>query len=439
MSKTDSSLVRSRAKWMRLDTVQILKRFFFCERSLIISQAAWIPLIASFGTKTALPRFVWQNAQTANSLRNRIFELKYPSRILEEEGADRPLVLLFRSLQSAPSLAALLLGLSDVLLPALCLAYRDYLRASDPIADGPAHRFLGLAVQEKEDQVRTMGAWAKEILAAHPEDRSAATAWVRELQNQLSACGGVGIGPAVNRPQISTIPGSRAYKVPDIPARDSQFWLCRFYWPDIVDPSYPYGEGPELQLRTAISHLNEVWAIETAGIILSSFADLLPWEWINDSARWMYDEARHTIMGYQRLLTWDFHPAQLPLGTYIYESAAGQDPVYRLGMLFFFETKNIRFKSARAKLFHAYGDQMSEHDMDFDWADETMHAAFGKRWLKQLLSVRGEDPGQYEAIREHCGELVRACVASAAPSEVEAIKRVASVLIEQIHQMAGSL
>ena len=67
--------------------------------------------------------------------------------------------------------------------------------------------------------------------------------------------------------------------------------------------------------------------------------------------------------------------------------------------------------------------------MDFDWADETIHAGYGKHWLKELLVVRGEDPANSEAVRHRCGELVRACVAAATTEEVAAIKRVANGLI----------
>ena len=88
--------------------------------------------------------------------------------------------------------------------------------------------------------------------------------------------GGVGIGPSSSSAGGGPLPGSKTYAIPDKPARDSRFWPCRFYWPDIVDPAYPYGEGMQLQLRSAISHLNEVWAIENGGLMLSAFADVLP-------------------------------------------------------------------------------------------------------------------------------------------------------------------
>jgi len=185
----------------------------------------------------------------------------------------------------------------------------------------------------------------------------------------------------------------------------------------------------QLQLRSAISHLNEVWAIEAGGVILSFFANVLPWEWIHDSARWTYDESRHCRMGYERLMAWGFHPGEIPLGTYIYESASGEEPIYLLGMLYFFETKNIRHKSARAQLFHAYGDTLSEHDMDFDWADETMHAGYGKHWLQELLAVRGQDAEAYNQIRERCGKLVSNLVSTATPEEVTELRKVARALL----------
>src|SRR5579862_1196260 len=336
---------------MREDTAQSLKRFFFCERSLIISTAAWLPLIESIDIKTALPRLIWQNAQTANALRERVFELRFPNRTVEEEGPDRALVALFDQAEDSPSVPAFLLGLGKVLLPALRDAYDDYLAASDFIADGPTHRFLKLALNEKNEQIRSMQRWAETALAANPEERSTASRWSAAMSAQLAALGGVGANSSSLPHETAAIPGSRTYAIPDKPARDPRFWPCRFYWPDIVDPTFPYGEGLRLQLRSAISHLNEVWAVEHGGIALASFADVLPWNWIYDAARWTYDESRHCLMGKRRLADWGFPAETVPLGNYIYASANGQEPIYRLGMLYFFETKNIGRKPERTEAF----------------------------------------------------------------------------------------
>jgi uncharacterized ferritin-like protein (DUF455 family) len=414
---------------MRLDTAQLLKRFFFCERSLLVNQAAWIPAIASLDIKIGLARFIWQSAETADALRNRVFELRFPSRLLEEQGADRALIEIFGAVKDSPSAPAFLLSIANALLPALRDSYREYLEASDAIADGPTHRFLSLALSEKEEQISAFEQWAKSALSSHPRLRESSLAWTKAVADRLSQVGGVGVGPSSSVSDAGPLPGSTPYVVPDRPARDPRFWPCRFYWPDVVDASYPYGEGVRLQLRSAISHLNEVWAIEAGGVMLSAFADVLPWEWIHNAARWTYDESRHCRMGYERLMAWGVAPAEIPLGTYIYESASGEDPIYRLGMLYFFETKNIKHKPARAQLFHAYGDAASEHDMDFDWADETMHAGYGKHWLKELLAVRGEDPAAYDQVRERCEKLISDYVSTATAQETAEIKRVAAALL----------
>jgi uncharacterized ferritin-like protein (DUF455 family) len=416
---------------MRLGTAQILKRFHFCERSLVLSASAWLPHLASLELKTTLPLLTWQNAETAHALRERVFELRYPSRLMEIEGADGPLIRAFDELRAAPSPGAFLLALASTLLPALRDAYREFLRHSDPLADAPTHRFLALALAEKDQQIRTLSGWADEELARASLQRSDAHSWNVALAARLAALGGVGTDHAPPEVALDPLPGSRPLEVPAKPARDPRYWPCRFYWPDTVDPTFPYGEGIRLQLRSAISHLNEVWAVETGGIILDTFAPVLPWEWIRDAARWTYDEARHCRMGAERLHAWGFQPADIPLGTYIYESANGHDPIFRLGMLFFFETKNIGRKPERIAAFQLLGDAASEHDMDFDWADETIHASYGKRWLETLLKTRKADPGQLSQIRDRCGQLVAAMAQQVTPEEKTALRARAEALISQ--------
>ena len=420
-----------RTRWMRVDTAQLLKRFFFCERALLVSQAAWIPAIAPLEIKTGLARFIWQNAETAHSLRNRVFELRFPSRLLDEAGADHALTELFSGVKDSPSVPAFLLSVGKVLLPALRDSYRAYLDHSDSIADGPTHRFLSLALAEKAEQTSAFEQWAESALSRNLELREYALAWTEGVADRLSQLGGVGVGPCPSSAGEHALPGSKTYAIPHRPARDPRFWPCRFYWPDVVDRTYPYGEGLQLQVRSAISHLNEVWAIEAGGVILSAFADILPWEWIHNSARWTYDESRHCRMGYERLMAWGLKPAEIPLGTYIYESASSEEPIYLLGMLYFFETKNIRHKPARAQLFHAYGDALSEHDMDFDWADETIHAGYGKHWLKELFTVRGQDSAAYDQVRVRCEKLVSDYVNTATAEEVTELKQVAGALIDK--------
>ncbi len=421
-----------RATYMRMDAARLLKRFFLCEEALVISQGAWLASIASYEIKTTLPRLLWEDAMCANELRERVFELRFPSRILEP-GEDAPIVQLFSEAINAPGPAAFILALAHVYKPALLEAYHAYLSVADEIADGPTLRFLGQAVQEKEQQISLLTHFAGDLLAAAPEQREQAEAWVTAAEQRLAALGGVyprtdaQQGPQSQEP----LSGSRPFTLPDVPTRAPQFHLCRFYWPDVIDPDAKYTTGMPLQLRSAISHFNEVWAVETAGAILQAFAKHLGWSFIYNAARWTYDESRHCRMGYERLKQWGFTPQELPLGSYIYDSAAGQDPIYRLGMLFFFETKNIGKKQERIRAFAEYADAVSRHDMEYDWADETIHAHYGKHWLTALHDAQPGIIPPVDTIRERCSELVAATLTTVTDAERADIQFVADSMLKK--------
>lgn len=417
----------ARGQWMRFDAARILKRYFFCERSLIISQASWLAAIPSFDGKTILPTFFWQDTMTANALRERVFELRYPSRLLEI-GEDEPLIAVFDQARNAPSAEAFVLSLARLFKPALLAAYREYEQLADELADGPILRALRTAITEKMEQVAALTTLATVMLQAAPARRAEAEAWVAALGQRLMEVGGVSVTPPVTGASYE-IPGSQPFALPDKAARDARFHLCRYYWPDVVDPNFPYGDGIRLQLRSAVSHFNEVWAVETGGAILHAFADDLGWEFIYDAARWTYDESRHARMGYERLKSWGYQPQEIPLGSYIYDSARGQDPVIRLGMLHYFETKNIGKKTKRAEAFASYHDKVSQHDMDFDWADETIHAAYGHRWLDALRALHPDRVPDIDAIRQRCDELVAQEVKAATGQDRQEIAQIANAMI----------
>jgi uncharacterized protein DUF455 len=348
---------------VRFDTAQALTRLFYRERAVVLAGGGWIPRVASIEQKAELARTAWESALAADALRERVFELRYPVRFLDEQAEEL-------SVDAPDELRSHARALAD--------DYAAYLAAADELADGPSIRIVGSALRDKERQVDALA----------------------------------------------------AIELEDVdPARDRRYLASSFYWPDVLDPAYPYGEGVALQLRSAVSHLNEVWAVETAGRILHELSPELGWEFTSDAARWLYDESRHMLMGAERLARWGFQPAQIPLGGYIYEACAGQDPLYRLGMLGYFETKNIGRKRERAAAFHEMGDATSETDMEFDWADETLHAEYGRRWLRRLLEARGEDAESWPAVLERCESLVAERIARATPEELDRIRAAADALV----------
>ena len=380
----------------RVDTAQVLTRFHYCERALTLACGAWIPAVPRLETKALLARTAWQNSLAGDALRERVFELRYPSRLLEAAGGDASVTAEYEAVVDLEDASSFLAAVANAL-SRLLGEYTEFLVRADALADGPTIRIVEAAIRDKEEQVDRLGA---------PEEPS-------------------------------TLPQRRPYRIPDTPARDERYFRSSFYWPDVVDPAYPYGEGLALQLRSAVSHLNEVWAVDTAGAILYALAPELGWELIRDAARWTYDESRHMLMGQRRLDAWGLDRGLVPLGGYIYEACAGEDAIYRLGMLGYFETKNIGRKRERAESFRELGDRTSEVDMEFDWADETLHAEYGRRWLQELLRIRGRDPESWREVLERCETLVRARVARATEAEKERIARAAKALRHEAERVAS--
>jgi hypothetical protein len=106
-------------------------------------------------------------------------------------------------------------------------------------------------------------------------------------------------------------------------------------------------------------------------------------------------------------------------------------------MLYFFETKNIGRKPERTAVFKEIGDEASEHDMDFDWADETIHATYGNRWLRALHELSPEKYPAAAKIRDDCESLVEKLVASASLAEKTAITERAHSMIQRAKELAG--
>jgi Protein of unknown function (DUF455) len=343
----------------RLDTAQTLSRLFYAEQALVLDCGASIPRAPRLEAKAELAQAAWESALAADALRERVFELRYPSRFLDEQAEPVE---------------------SDA--ERIRDEYRAYLDVSDPLADGPSIRIVAAALRDKERQVGALAA--------------------------VELTGG----------------------------RDDRYLDSSFYWPDVLDPDYPYGEGIALQIRAAVSHLNEVWAVDTAARILQELSPELGWEFTRDAARWLYDETRHMLMGKERLERWGLPADRIPLGGYIYEAWQHEDPLYGLGMLGYFETKNIGRKRERARAFEAMGDRTSETDMEFDWADETLHAEYGRRWLRRLLEARGQDPESWPAVLERCEQLVQERIARATPEELVRIRAAADALVREAERRA---
>lgn len=380
----------SRATLMVPESAAILKRFYFIERELILAQAAWLPAIAGWQTKLLLPELAWESSIAVRELRQRILELRYPERRIEVE-TDVGLVDVFRRCGNAPNWLAFVAGLAEVVKPRVLALYERYAAVADALDDGPTLFLLRHAIAD----LRTQIARLREVVAADgtyfTAEAPASRQWVAALDQVLGQPPTDDfLLPDPPAPDISPLaPLERPLVIARRAVRDPRFKRLRFAWPDRHTPGNA-GEGVQLRARQAVHHANEVWAAEMAAAVLHDFTRTAPHEFLEDAARWCYDEIRHCRMGYERLKSWGFGDADIPLDTFSYDAGAETDRMTRLGIIFYFESTYIHTKKERTVTFGQLGDRLSAHDMDFDWADELIHTYYGKRWVEEFLKQAGQ-------------------------------------------------
>jgi hypothetical protein len=73
--------------------------------------------------------------------------------------------------------------------------------------------------------------------------------------------------------------------------------------------------------------------------------------------------------------------------------------------------------------------------MDFDWADEAMHAHFGQRWIQALHDDQPHSIPTPDDIRHRCDALVAQLIATATEEERQDIRRVAEAMIAKAERI----
>jgi uncharacterized ferritin-like protein (DUF455 family) len=401
---------------MVTESAVILKRFYFLEREIILLQAGWLPAVAGWEAKLLLPEVTWESSVLARDLRQRILELRYPERRIAIDD-DQALLEPFRRCGNAPNWLAFVSGLAQVVKPCILNLYQRYLAVADRLDDGPTEFILRHGVPDLNGQIERLRAVADAGAAAFPAQADEARAWRDALSAVFSGISAEHFFlPQPFAPDMSALDRiEKPFSISRAGVRDPRFQRPAFAWPDRHTPGNP-GEGAQLRARQAVHHVNEVWAAEMAGACLFDFGRNAPHEFIEEAARWCYDEIRHCRMGYERLKHWGFSDAEIPLDSFSYDAGAEVDALTRLGIIFYFEATYIHTKKERTVTFGQLGDRLSSHDMDFDWADELIHTYYGKRWVEAFLRQSGTTR-TLSTVKEDARQAVSRQIARATPED----------------------
>ncbi len=427
--------VMARAHFMVPEAARILKRFMLLQREIVLQQSGWLPGSQHWNSKLLTPEFAWQDALIAAQCRERVLELRYPERDIDAS-EEEPLLRLWRHFADAPHGVAYVEGLRLVVKPLLREAFERYQRLTDSLDDGPTIRILRQAVEDIDEQLNRWAPAARDAQTAFPDQWETAQLWVGGARALAESIGDLLDTERVCSENFDPTPwGGKAFQIARLAQRDPRYRVLKFGWPDSLDPAFGAGEEMQLQIRQGVHHANEMWAAEMAAACIYDLADEGGPEFLADAARWCYDEIRHCRMGCARLAAWGFEPSDIPIGTFSYDAGAHADALTRLGIIFYFESTYIGTKSQRMKYFGEFGDPLSAHDMDFDWADEQIHTHYGTRWLKFFLEKCGDPrkPIAFRAVSESCIAQIRA---QATPEDRQDTLDAFDHMMQRAHELA---
>lgn len=360
----------------------LLNRYRFVEHEAMRILAGWLPKAGTFELKCEMGRTIWENALHVNALYLRLREIQSPA---FQKPSDRALVDLMSEMLHAPDEFALALAYYDVVMPSLIEALASHETATFPNSDLPSvHAITHTLLDLRAQRARVQPLLAEAEKAG--QITAAARAWEGYVRRLLATAGGIsGLNARTDRPPAPPA-GRVEFRAPREAARDARF-TNRGADQSGMPPEEDYAQHTVEEFER---YSTEMLAAETVALVLFSLSDM-PWEFQFDSARHLYDEVRHCLMGYEWMHRRGMNPFQSPQYLQIYKWRSQFPPVMQYCMLTMGnEVHAFPYRHRRVEAHRKSGDALSEQFVRYDIADETQHVRFGKRWLPELLKHVGE-------------------------------------------------
>lgn len=375
---------------MRPVTVYRLNEWQYLERSIQRLLAAWGRSVEEFYDKSAIHKFVWEQAECVRRLRERIDQFPGESCDLP---VDHRLEELGNTVLLAPSLEDALDGLFSLLTGPLIVSYITYTRSAHGVHDAPTIAMLHEIVGIKEQQ----RLWFRDYRRRRPHttDRAYADA----VGQALAACGGLA-EPLPVRRAAQPVGLNTNYRLPKLSARPARYlhrhgiweWTHVFFPTDIEMRRLFWCYGYLMEKNIPDDQLNWLWS-----------GHFMPWEFQYDVARHLWDESRHGDSGASRLADFGISLEEIGFPNYgeqetgeldVLTPAQLYEAVFYIGMIA--ETSNFTVKQEAYQDFRDGGDLESAEMMLFDIIDENAHVQYAHKWLPVIARHAGLDNTDYK-------------------------------------------
>jgi hypothetical protein len=363
-------------------SVERLKRVHWSLKNLhriFVSRITGMPI---YELKMAFSLHAHYCAEHVGEFAARVREMRQPPYGLETS-PDASLDLFFDEILAAPSTESLLLGLYEHAVPALIRALEKLMKNTNRLFDHPTYRICRLTLVEMQD-VQEYGATAVVCLVKQ-ETRAKLQEWLATLDRILAAAGDLdgteqATGETVAR-HFSTIP----YQYDPIPKRDERF-----------KDSYNMGVNAEAMIfdpeippfpKTIMLYFKRMREIDVPEMMASILTETggKPWEYYRDMTRQLWDEARHAMMGEIGFVSMGIDWSNIPLN---FTWSLGMNTMLtakeRHAVLYTIEQGLMPKKTGKQYEWQVAVDSanpLTAMIQDYDWADEILHARFGRKWL----------------------------------------------------------
>ncbi|MGI8926474.1 MAG: DUF455 family protein [Tepidiformaceae bacterium] len=359
----------------------VLRSEFCLEFELFTTLAGAIPSLPELEAKTEMSHHVHSGMLRAQEFRTRLADFL----LYEPERNRLPTWTNFvRHLMTAPSRRALLSALYHVIRPAQLRAYEFHASTTLALNDAPTVELF----QRHLEALRREIAWGRRFLRrkARTSDTDSATAslFVQAIRDHLRLLGGpMGVPPHSGASATERYP---AWKRPRAMQLEERFEIRSA--DRYATPGWPLHEA----VPSAYVHFTELPVIDILGVtIYDGRAIGMPFEFYAEFARQLWDEARHTMMGFERLRAFGIDPYKVPIPVGHFTLWANLSVLDRLASLTqvgeacSFEPKRQWVSAAWKR-----NDPLSALEHEYDIVDERAHVRFGKRWALEIMKRTGE-------------------------------------------------
>lgn len=340
---------------------------------------SWIARTPELPEKLTLARVLYEDAEHAQLLGQRLLELRVPEARLESLRCRSAPV--FARLERLDDPSLFLQELFRVVKPALLADYRRHLDAAPPYVDEPSVRWIGQILREEEEHL---------------------AAGLALLAERASGAGGApseGLWQ-LEREDGGLLEGEHLGREPRPLA--SPVWPAAVHKLTSEEPAPAYPQAFETAMRRCVHDLifSETEALDIFGRYVYEFAEL-PWQFSADAARIAWDEARHVELLLNVLDRYGGRVGEFPAKAPGYEEYVRQPTkLEKLIMVNVIAEGEISTdtQTQHREAFRQLGDELSALFKDYEMADEVSHGQFGVRWARWLADQTGAD---YQAAFAH--------------------------------------